>query len=189
MEGRDVVTYIAGSHRLVKRHTMRAGMIVPALLMVAVLLFAIAPPVSSGSQDETGAVLQSAESCFRAMKQRDYRAIWRSLSVKSRGAIAGDTAKAAAHTYAREQIEADFSVGGLIAKTYWDEYLFHFDPDMVLEQSKWEMGPVGKQQAEIILQYRKAEQPARLKMFKEENQWKVGLIETFGTERRDKPRW
>ena len=59
----------------------------------------------------------------------------------------------------------------------------------MLEQSTWEMGPIGKQQAEIILQYKKAEQPARLKMFKEENQWKVGLIETFGTERRDKPRW
>ena len=89
----------------------------------------------------------------------------------------------------RQQIETDFSIGGLIAKSYWDEYLFYFDPDTVLEQSKWEMGSIGKQQAEIILQYKKAEQPARLKMFKEENQWKVGLIETFGIERRDKPRW
>ena len=111
------------------------------------------------------------------------------LSVKSKAAIAGDVTKRAADTYSKEQIETDFSIGGLIAKSYWDEYLFYFDPDMVLEQSRWEMGPIGKQQAEIILQYKKAEQPARLKMFKEENQWKVGLIETFGIERRDKPRW
>ena len=123
------------------------------------------------------------------MKQKDYAAIWESLSAKSRAAIVGDVAKRAAHTYSKEQIGTDFSIGGLVAKSYWDEYLFYFDPDTVLEQSKWEMGPIGKQQAEIILQYKKAEQPARLKLFKEGNQWKVGLIETFGTERRDKPRW
>ena len=59
----------------------------------------------------------------------------------------------------------------------------------MLEQSTWEMGPSNRQQAEIILQYRKADRPARLKMFNEGGQWKVGLIESFGAERRDKPLW
>jgi hypothetical protein len=138
---------------------------------------------------EADSILKVAEAFFKAMKQKDYLAIWKPLSAKSKAAIVGDVTKRAANTYSKGQIETDFSIGGLIAKSYWDEYLFYFDPDTVLEQSTWEMGPIRKQQAEIILQYEKAEQPARLKMFKEENQWRVGLIETFGTERRDKPRW
>ena len=156
----------------------------------AALLLMISLPVSSA---QTGAdadsILQTAEICFKAMKQKDYAGIWNALSTKSRATIVGDVARRAANTYSKEQIETDFSIGGLIAKSYWNEYLFYFDPDTVLEQSTWELGPIRKQQAEVILQYKKAEQPARLKMFKEGSQWKVGLIETFGTERRDKPRW
>ena len=161
-----------------------------AAVLALILTNVIALPVlAQAGAAETDRILDAGEACFKAMKQKDYAAIWESLSAKSQAAIVGDVAKRAAHTYSKEQIGTDFSIGGLVAKSYWDEYLFYFDPDTVLEQSKWEMGPIGKQQAEIILQYKKAEQPARLKLFKEGNQWKVGLIETFGTERRDKPRW
>ena len=157
--------------------------------LIVTLVLGISLRAFPAPKDETDAVLESAESCFKAMKQHNHRGIWKSLSAKSQAIIVGDVAKRAAHTYSKEQIAADFSVGGLIARSYWGEYLFYFDPDTVLEQSKWELGPIGKQQAEVILRYKKAEQPARLKMFKEQGQWKVGLIETFGTERRDKPRW
>jgi hypothetical protein len=143
----------------------------------------------AAATDEADSILASAEFCFNAMAQKNYTALWRSLSAKSRTTIVEDVTKRAAPTYRKEQVEADFSIGGLIAKSYWDEYLFYFDPNTVLKESRWEMGPVGKAQAEVTLQYRKAEQPARLKMFKEQDQWRVGLIETFGIERRDKPRW
>jgi hypothetical protein len=159
------------------------------IVSVLILLLGVVYSVRAAPNDETDAILQSAESCFKAMKQRNYVDIWKSLSIKSKATIVESVTKRAADTYSRAQIDTDFSIGGLIARSYWNEYLFYFDPDMVLEQSKWEMGPIGKRQAEIILQHRKAESPARLRMFKEENQWKVGLIETFGTERRDKPRW
>jgi hypothetical protein len=163
---------------------------VAAVVVCLTLAISLAPVVTyAAPKDETEAVLQSAESFFKAMKQRNYLTVWKLLSNKSRTAIVEDTAKRATGVYSKEQIEADFSIGGLIAKSYWNEYLFQFNPDTVLEQSKWEMGPITRQQAEIILQYRKAEQPARLKMFKEDNQWRVGLIETFGMERRDKARW
>ncbi len=153
------------------------------------LLLIVAISVSAQTGEETDKILQTAESCFKAMKQKDYVGIWNTLSTKSKTAIAGDVFKRAAGTYSKEQVETDFSIGGLIARSYWDEYLFYFDPDTVLKDSKWDMGPIGRDQAEIILQYKKAEQPARLKMFKEQGLWKVGLIETFGMERRDKPRW
>jgi len=156
--------------------------------LVAILLIG-SISVSAQTGDETDKILQVAESCFKAMKQKDYVGIWNTLSTKSKTTIAGDVFKRAAGTYSKEQVVTDFSIGGLIARSYWNEYLFHFDPDTVLEQSKWEMGPIAKQGAEIILQYKKAEQPALLKMFKENDHWKVGLIESFGTERRDKPRW
>jgi hypothetical protein len=158
-----------------------------AVALAFVLMTAI--PVSAQTGVEADTILKVGEAFFKSMKEKDYVGIWRPLSEKSRATIVRDVTKRAANAYSRAQIETDFSIGGLIAKSYWDEYLFYFDPAMVLEQSKWEMGHIGKQQAEIILQYKKAEQPARLKMFKEENQWKVGLIETFGAERRDKPRW
>ena len=158
-----------------------------AIALALILMTSVSISAQMGA--EVDGILRVAEAFFKAMKQKDYVAIWKPLSAKSKAAIVGDVTKRAANTYSKTQIETDFSVGGLIAKSYWDEYLFYFDPDTVLEQSKWDMGTINKQQAEIILQYRKAEQPARLKMFKEGNQWKVGLMETFGTERRDKPRW
>ena len=157
--------------------------------VLALILMTRLPVFAQMGAAETDRILDAWEACFKAMKQKDYAAIWESLSAKSKAAIVGDVTKRTAGIYTKEQIETDFSLGALIAKSYWDEYLFYFDPDMALEQSRWEMGPIGKQQAEIILQYKKAEQPARLKTSKEENQWKVGLIETFGIERRDKPRW
>jgi hypothetical protein len=167
-------------------HAQQLRVIAASML---ILLLSMVYSLRAAPKDEVDTILQSAESFFKTMKEKEYAGIWRLLSAKSRVAIVNDVAKHAATIYSKAQIETDFSVGGLIAKSYWDEYLFYFDPDTVLEQSKWEMGPISKQQAEVILQHKKAEQPARLKMFKEGNQWKVGLIETFGTERRDKPRW
>ena len=53
-------------------------------------------------------------------------------------------------------------------------------PDIVLNESKWEIGKVGSDEAEIVLQYKKSEKPAVLKLFKEDNAWKLGLDESFG---------
>jgi hypothetical protein len=159
------------------------------LALAVGLLLLVACPVLAAQGNGPDAILQGAEALFKAMKQRDYPGIWKSISAKSRGTIVDITARGVAKTYSREQVETDFTIGGLIAKSYWDEYLRYFDPDAVLEQSRWEMGPVSRQQAEIVLQHRKSDHPARLKMFNEGGQWKVGLIESFGSERRDRPIW
>ncbi len=42
------------------------------------------------------------------------------------------------------------------------------------------MGKIEKNEAEIFLQNKTSEKPAILKMFKENNEWKVGLEESFG---------
>jgi len=132
------------------------------------------------------AILSSAEMFFKAMKAKDYQKIWGLLTARSKMTIVDDTYKdimksenSARRT--KEQISDDFSKGGIIAKAYWDAFLDNFDPDWVLEQSKWDMGRIERNRAEISLLYKKSEKPAMLKMFIEDNAWKTGLVETFWT--------
>jgi hypothetical protein len=61
------------------------------ILFLGMVYFAYAAP-----KDETEAVLQSAESFFKAMKQRNYLVVWKLLSNKSMTAIVEETAKRAA---------------------------------------------------------------------------------------------
>jgi len=127
-------------------------------------------------------ILFSAESLFKAMKERNYSTIWGSLTAESKNNIVNNVYKASIKSgieYSKEQISTDFEIGGLISKTYWNSYLYEFDPDMVLEQSKWDIGFIKKTRAEIKIQYKKSEKPALLQMYKEDNAWKVGLEETF----------
>ena len=134
--------------------------------------------------DDIDNILLSAESLFKNMKVKDYPSIWMFLSERSKEAIIGDVYKASASAgieYSKKQIYQDFSIGGLLSKSYWNGFLKTFDPDMVLEHSKWGIGTVKKDEAEIIITYKKSERPAILKMFKENGHWKVGLVETFWT--------
>ena len=148
------------------------------------------------------AILARAESLFQSMKTRDYPAIFAALSAKSQETIVAETASAlatdakqappgkatAADTPSApakasppdpEAARRDFIAGGPIARDYWDAFLRRFDPDVALEHSRWEIGSVGKDRAEILLTHRGAEHPARLKMLLEDGGWKVGLVETF----------
>ncbi|MHB1025912.1 MAG: hypothetical protein ACYC24_09455 [Desulfobacteria bacterium] len=136
------------------------------------------------------AILARAESLFQSMKSRDYPAIFAALSAKSRETIIAETtsALAAADTPSPsaklpvpgpEAVRRDFVAGGPIARDYWDAFLRRFDPDAALEHSRWEIGSVGKDRAEILLTYHGADHPATLKMFREDGGWKVGLVETF----------
>ena len=68
-----------------------------------------------------------------------------------------------------------------MAKAYWNSYLNAFDPDCVLEQSKWDIGAIKKDKAEINILYKKSEKPAVLLIYMEGNVWEVGLEETFGS--------
>ena len=67
-----------------------------------------------------------------------------------------------------------------MAKAYWNSYLNAFDPDSVLEQSKWGMGAIKKDKAEIHILYKESAKLAVLWFYMEGNAGKVGLEETFG---------
>jgi hypothetical protein len=115
------------------------------------------------------------------MKRRDYPAIFAALSAKSRETIVADTSSVLAKTPPPDPgaVRGDFVAGGPIARDYWDAFLRRFDPDAALEHSRWEIGSVGKDRAEILLTHHGADHPAKLKMFREDGGWKAGLVETF----------
>jgi len=117
------------------------------------------------------------------MRARDYPAIWGLLSAKSRETIVGDVVKESRRvgegTVDDAGIMRDFAGGGSIARAYWEGYLREFDPEMALKESRWEMGEVGEDTAEIRITYKRSERPAVLRMVREGGIWKVGLIETF----------
>jgi hypothetical protein len=161
-------------------------------LIIAVLTFAVSSSLSSADKEQDS-ILTSAESLFKMMKEKNYVRIWFFLSHASRNAIIDDTYKNTMHyakergkgiAFSKEQIKDNFTTGGILAQAYWNSYLDAFNPDMVLEQSRWEMGKVGKDRAQINIIYRKAERPAVIQMYKEEGVWKVGLIETFKSAKR-----
>ena len=162
-----------------------------------------APARAASPEDHPAvpAILARAESLFQSMKARDYPAIFAALSAKSRETIVSETTSALAATAKRaspgtpaagapsatakipapgpEAIRSDFIAGGPIARDYWNAFLRRFDPDAALEHSRWEIGSVGNDRAEILLTHHGADRPATLEMFREVGVWKVGLVETF----------
>ena len=162
-----------------------------SFLMAVVLLMATAVHlqlISAMAQSQSVSpvaeeVLGAAESVFKFMKAKDYPAIWQGLTVETKNEIVASVrkgAKKAGQEYTVEQLVQDFASGGPQAKAYWDAYLNVFNPDMVLEDSKWSMGPIDKNVAKISIQYKKSDKPAILILKKEGGVWKLGLDETFG---------
>jgi len=161
------------------------------LYILIVLLITVTPAYAQNIGDQLNdAILTSAESFFKSLKEKDYTKIWSLLSQKSQNTIVDDVFKEinknqSSQTnvaeYSKAQILTDFEVGELISREYWNSFLGYFNPDLVLNQSKWDIQTIKKDKAEISIQSKKSENPAMLQMFKENNAWKVGLVETFWT--------
>ncbi len=181
----------------------------PGCLAVAVLFFVLElfnfhPAYAASLEDHPAVpgILSRAESLFQSMKSRDYPAIFAALSARSRETIVAETSSSLAAAVKQaapgkppaadtpsaiatnpspgpEAVRNDFVVGGPIARDYWDAFLRRFDPDVALEHSRWQIGSVGKDRAEILLTRHGADRPAVLKMFRENGGWKAGLVETF----------
>ncbi|MDI9570370.1 MAG: hypothetical protein QM278_06575 [Pseudomonadota bacterium] len=146
------------------------------------------PPWASAQplNPETEAVLNAAEGVFKAMKARDFPAIWAGLTAKTKEEIVKSVLKGAAKTgyeLTTAQLRNDFAVGGPQASAYWRAYLDIFDPDLVLEQSRWSLGSIKGAEARVIIHYRKSENPANLLLKKEDGAWRIGLEETFAPRR------
>ena len=129
-------------------------------------------------------VLDSAEKFFISLEEGKYAISWELLSEKSHETIITDVYKNSKKmngNIKRENIETDFKNRGIMFKSYWNAFAGNFDSNIILEDSRWEIGYILEDKAEILITYKKSEQPARLKMLKENNAWRIGLVETFWT--------
>ena len=127
-------------------------------------------------------VLSTAETFFLSLKERHYPSAWRLMTEKSKDTIINDvykTYKDMGGDTTREMIRDNFNKGGMIFVNYWNSFLRTFNPDMILDHSRWQIGYIMKDKAELTITYEKSERPVRLKMQQEKGDWKVGLVETF----------
>jgi len=157
--------------------------IIAIIVLLTCLLSVSALFANPPSDEEINNILTSAEALFKAMKAKQYPDIWQGLTTKTKTSILDAVfkeLKRAGAEMAREKIASDFEGGGAIARDYWNAYLLVFNPEMVLEQSKWTIGEVKKDKVEINILYKKSDKPAVLQLFRENERWKVGLNETFG---------
>jgi hypothetical protein len=151
--------------------------------ILSVLFAGISFSAPQNDQAEEDFILFAAENLFIYMKNKEYVSVWNCLSVKSQQVIIADVYKESKKTgveYKKNELLRDFNSGGMFAKAYWDSFLTAFDSNIALEQCKWEMGKIEKNEAEVILKYKKSDNQAILKMYKENNAWRIGLKESFG---------
>lgn len=150
---------------------------------VCLLLWYAAPVCAQKNHPDAPAILSAAEALFQTMKAGDYPATWRVLTAKSRETIVSETdaaiRKGGGPPVPRDRIRDDFAAGGPISREYWEGFLRRFDPDIALEKSRWEMGVTEKDRAEVLITRQGADRPAVLRMYREGDGWKAGLVETF----------
>ena len=130
-------------------------------------------------------MIGTCEEFFQGLKAKRFQQVWETLSSKSKTKITKEVVdavkKASGGPITQQDILKDFETGGPYSKAYWEAYVANFDPDMALKESKWEIGKVKDNYAEVILRYKTAERPAILKLYKEGGEWRFGLVETFWT--------
>lgn len=151
-------------------------------IIVINLLFILNVTYAQESNDKINNILNSAENFFKSLADKNFTMAWALLTKKSQDTLVNDVynaSKAIGVTYTNEQLHSDFKVNGFISRTYWNGFLKNFDPNVVLEECLWEKVLQKEDYAEIVIRYKKSENPFHLKMFKEGEVWKVGLVETF----------
>jgi hypothetical protein len=79
----------------------------------------------------------------------------------------------------KDLVTDDFNKNGELSRTYWNAFLKNFDPDKVLEKSVWNIGKIKADTATIILKYKESEYNSELKLYKEDERWHFGLVESF----------
>ncbi len=93
------------------------------ILAVILCFFFFSPAFAKPPDEALNAVLTSAEATFKAMKEKNYPAIWKTLTAKTKNSAVDAVYKASRKEkveYQKEIIIADFEKGGELAKAYWD---------------------------------------------------------------------
>ncbi len=159
--------------------------------LIIICIFSLSGSIVHGVNDEEyrilSRILGPAEKFFQSLKNSEYDTAWDLLSGHSQKIIVNDVYEASRKfkgNIQKEDIVEDFNRRGMMFTQYWNSFLRTFDADMILEQSQWDMGPITGSEADIIIQHGHSYKPTILKMRKEKEGWRVGLVETFWQSRR-----
>lgn len=147
------------------------------------LAFLLIIQFSSASADDQSSALENADRFFSLLEKKQFDQAWFILSGDSREKIISDVVA----SYKDSNLKApdkvtlnkNFESCADICTAYWNGFLVNFRPEEVLLNSEWSISVVKKNYIEIQLINKKAAKPAILKMFKENNDWKLGLTESF----------
>ena len=134
-----------------------------------------------GSEDR---VISPVYSFFADVNAHDYAKIWSCLTEASKKNIVQSiesSFKKNKINMSPPEISGNMKSGGYIAKAYWNGYLKSFNPKIALKYSRWKIKFIRSDSAEIQINYIYSKQTALLKVFKENKEWKFGLIESFWT--------
>ncbi|MEW6602258.1 MAG: hypothetical protein AB1499_14900 [Nitrospirota bacterium] len=163
-----------------------------ALLLVIVLIncLFISNAFAVSAQEDidytVDVIIAQAEDFFMSLKQGKYDTAWSLLSEESRNRIIDDiydTYQNMGGEIRRSAIEQDFEKSGMIFKNYWNSFVRNVDVLMILDDCRWQPGVMKETKADIIITYMKSKNPLILHMVKENDLWKVGLVETFWNSR------
>lgn len=149
------------------------------VFLFLIILFCFTDAYAGNTTESESLILEAGEEFFISLQKGDYKSAWELLSKKSYETIIGDiydASQKAGVKIKKEDIMDDFSNNGVICNSYWKAVLDNFDPSVVLNERVWEFEKVGSSAAVIKL---KEKAVTKLRMYKENNQWKVGFIETF----------
>lgn len=131
-------------------------------------------------------VLEKAEYFFTSLRDKKFEIVWSLLSTKSQEEIIDEIIKSSEKmggSLKREAIQRDFEKKGSIFINYWSAFVANINTNMILNDSLWEIGYVKKNKAQLIITFKKSKNPAKLMMYKENRDWRVGLFETFRTQK------
>lgn len=164
--------------------------IIFSLILVAMGCLVIAPPCALSAEEDINdtidIMLAQAEDFFTSLHQGRYEAAWYLLSEESRETIIDDvyqTYQKMGGEIQRTAIAQDFERSGIIFQNYWKAFVKSVDIRRVLDDSRWQAGVMEQHKADIIISHKDSPNPLKLKMVKEHDVWKVGLVETFWNSR------
>jgi len=154
------------------------------LIIIFSILAAILITLTAYAGKTEDEILNRTEGFFTALKEKRFTEAWESLTARSRDTIIDEVYRDINKTKAKigkEVVREEFDKKGNLFLIYWNAFVKDFDPNTVLEQSAWNMGEIKDNKATIILQYKRSEYPAELKIYKENGKWQFGLVESFWT--------
>jgi hypothetical protein len=158
---------------------LRLLFIIPVTLLFLTSCQHVQKDLNHAEEDR---ILAAAEVFFSALKAGSFEDAWKLLTKKSRDRIIDDVYRSVRrkdNSVTKKDVEDDFNKNGILFQSYWNSFRAGIDVEGVLNESRWEMGQVEDYMAVIEIKHPASSGITRLKLYREQGLWKVGLVETF----------